>query len=48
MTSYGVWTDARYKGIQARGLEYFVNFSITGLTGVYVTRAFSALTGYEA
>eukprot|EP00392_Amoebophrya_sp_AT5.2_P003777 g3782.t1 len=34
-----------YRGLSARSVEFFINYSITGMTSVYVIMAFNALTG---
>jgi hypothetical protein len=37
-----------YRGLSARGCEFFINYSITGATSVYVTMAFVAIMGTKA
>jgi len=34
-----------YRGLSARGMEFFVNYSIVGFTGVYVVMAFKGVVG---
>lgn len=33
-----------YRGLSARAVEFFINYSITGATSVYVVMAFGAVT----
>ncbi|CAD7925413.1 unnamed protein product [Amoebophrya sp. A25] len=37
-----------YRGLSARSVEFFINYSITGMTSVYVVMAFNAVTGKKA
>lgn len=36
-----------YRGLSARSVEFFINYSITGATSIYVIAAFGALTGKD-
>ncbi|CAD7928592.1 unnamed protein product [Amoebophrya sp. A120] len=37
-----------YRGLSARSVEFFINYSITGMTSVYVIMAFDAVFGTNA
>jgi len=37
--------DKGYRGLSARAVEFFINYSITGATSVYVVACFDALFG---
>jgi hypothetical protein len=42
------WRVVRgYRGLSARGCEFFINYSITGAASVYVIMAFTAITGSQ-